>query len=135
MAQDRGTTRMHFLLNDVVFNLSGGNFSLPPADTNSARLKINDVTHLGAELFSANPNLAHEDPARSLRLIGLILSKVSTVNAALFVVPKKGCPPQQVSFRFAELSFPIIAELVNQQARGNMTPAYVNSQVWARLPG
>ena len=64
MAQDRGTTRMHFLLNDVVFNLSDGNFSLPPADTNSARLKINDVTHLGAELFSANPNLAHEDPAR-----------------------------------------------------------------------
>ncbi len=64
MAQERGTTRMHFLLNDVVFNLSDGNFSLPPADTNSARLKINDVTHLGAELFSANPNLAHEDPAR-----------------------------------------------------------------------
>ena len=126
---------MHFLLNDVMFNLSDGNFSLPPADSNNARLKINDVIHLGAELFSANPNLTHEDPARSLRLIGLILSKVSNVNAALFFVPKKGCPPQQVSYRFAELSFPIMAELVNQQAKGNMTPAYVNSQVWARLPG
>ena len=134
MARERGTARMHFLLNDVVFNLSGGNFSLPPSDHNAARLKISDVTLLGAELFSANPNLAHEDPARSLRLIGLIMSKVSNVNAALFFVPKKGCPPQQVSVRFAELSFPIMTELVNQQAKGNMTPAYVNSQVWARLP-
>ena len=53
---------MHFLLNDVVFNLSDGKFSLPPADSNTARLKISDVTHLGAELFSANPNLAHDDP-------------------------------------------------------------------------
>jgi hypothetical protein len=135
MAQELGITRMHFLLNDVVFNLSDGKFSLPPADSNTARLKISDVTHLGAELFSANPNLAHDDPARSLRLIGLILSKVSNVNAALFFVPKKGCPPQQVSARFAELSFPIMTELVNQQAKGNMTPGYVNSQVWARLPG
>ena len=126
---------MHFLLNDVMFNLSDCNFSLPPADSHKARLKINDVIHLGAELFSANPNLAHEDPARSLRLIGLILSKVSNVNAALFFVPKKGCPPQQVSYRFAELSFPIMADLVNQQAKGAMTPSYVNSQVWARLPG
>ena len=126
---------MHFLLNDVVFNLSNGNFSLPPADSNAARLKISDVTHLGAELFSANPNLAHEEPVRSLRLIGLILSKVSNINATLFFVPKTGCSPQQVSVRFAELSFPIMAELVNQQAKGNLTPAYVNSQVWTRLPG
>ncbi|MCX8498711.1 MAG: hypothetical protein ORN25_05040 [Caulobacteraceae bacterium] len=135
MAQELGTTRMHFLLNDVMFNLSDGNFSLPPADTNASRLRINDVTHLGAELFSANPELAHQDPARSLRLIGLILSKVSNVNAALFSVPKKGCPPQQVAYRFAELSFPIMADLVNQQVHGTLTAAYVNSQVWARLSG
>lgn len=126
---------MHFLLNDVVFNLSDGKFSLPPADNNTARLKISDVTHLGAELFSANPNLAHDDPVRSLRLIGLILSKVSNVNAVLFFVPKKGCSPQQVSVRFAELSFPIMTELVNQQAKGNLTPGYANSQVWMRLSG
>ena len=135
MALERGITHVHFLLNDVVFNLSNGNFSLPPADSNAARLKISDVTHLGAELFSVNPNLAQEDPVRSLRLIGLILSKISNVNAALFVVPKKGCSPQQVSVRFAELSFPIMTELANQQANGKLTPAYVNSQVWTRLPG
>ncbi len=135
MAQSLGTTLMHFLLNDVVFNLSDGKFSLPPADNNTARLKISDVTHLGAELFSANPNLAHDDPVRSLRLIGLILSKVSNVNAVLFFVPKKGCSPQQVSVRFAELSFPIMTELVNQQAKGNLTPGYANSQVWMRLSG
>jgi hypothetical protein len=135
MAQELGTNRMHFLLNDVVFNLSDGKFPLPPADANAARLRISDVTQLGAELFSANPNLAQEDPARSLRLIALILSKVSNVNAVLFFAPKKDCPPQEVSVQYAELSFLIMAELVNQQAKGNMTVGYVNSQVWARLPG
>lgn len=124
---------MQFLLNDVVFNLSDGSLSLPPADSYATRLKMSDVIHLGSELFSANPNLAHEDQARSLRLIGLILAKASTVNAALFLVPKKGCPPQQVTVRFAELSFLIITDLVNRQAEGNLTPAYANSQVWGRL--
>jgi hypothetical protein len=126
---------MHFLLNDVVFNLSEGNFSLPSADSSLTRLKMSEVTQLGSELFSANPNLPREDPTRSLRLIGLILSKVTTVNAALFVAPKKGCSPQQVTVRFAELSFPIITDLVHQQAQGNLTPAYANSQVWGRLAG
>ena len=72
---------MQFLLNDVVFNLSDGNFSLPPADSYTTRLKMSDVIHLGSELFSGNPNLPHDDPARSLRLIGLILSKASTVSS------------------------------------------------------
>lgn len=126
---------MHFLLNDVMFNISDGKFLLPPADANAPHLKISDVIHLGAELFSANPNLTHEDPARSLRLIGLILSKVSNVNAALFLVPKKGCSPQQVTVRFAELSFPLMTELVNQQTQGNLTPASANSKVWGQLSG
>ncbi len=126
---------MQFLLNDVVFNLSDSNFSLPPSDSYATRLKMSDVIHLGSELFSAHPTLPHDDHARSLRLIGLILSKVSTVNAALFLVPKKGCPPQEVTVRFAELSFLIITDLVNRQAAGTLTPAYANSQVWGRLAG
>ncbi len=126
---------MHFLLNDVVFNLSAGNFSLPPGDSSFTRLKMSDVIHLGSELFSSNPNLPREDPARCLRLIGLILTKANNVNAALFVAPKKGCPPKQVAVRFAELSFVIITDLVNQQAQGTLTPGYANSQVWGRLTG
>lgn len=126
---------MHFLLNDVVFNLSSGGFSLPPAEGSVAKLKMSEVTFLGAELFAANPSLPHDDPSRALRLIGLILSKVNSINAALFVAPVKGCPAKLVTVRYAELSFQIISDLANRQTHNDLTAAYVNSQVWARLAG
>ena len=123
---------MSFLLNDVIFELADGSFALPPPEANSRRLSMGDVTYLGAELFAEMPSLHRHNPKRCLRLIGLILSKSSNINAALFLAPSRGCAPHLVTVRYAELSIEIMADLVMQQTRSRLTSVYVNSQVWSR---
>lgn len=125
---------MSFLLNDVVFELTDDSFALPPPDANSRRLSMGDVTFLGAELFAEVPSLQRHNPKRCLRLIGLILSKSSTINAALFIAPSRGCPPHLVTVRYAELDIEIMADLMMKQTKSRLTLSYVNSHVWSRAP-
>jgi hypothetical protein len=124
---------MMFLLNDVIFNLSAENFALPPTAGPISKIRMDSITRLGSELFSANPNLAHGKPKVALRLIGLIVTKTPAVNAALFIAPAKGCPPINVTVRYVGLSFDILGDLASQQAKGNLTPPYVDFHVWGRL--
>ena len=124
---------MMFLLNDVIFNLTAENFALPPAAGPVSKISMDKITRLGAELFSATPQLPRDKPDVALKLIGLIVAKATSVNAALFVAPAKGCSPSNVTVRYASLSFDILGDLASQQAKGNLTSPYADSHVWGRL--
>ncbi|HEY9237168.1 MULTISPECIES: hypothetical protein [Phenylobacterium] len=124
---------MLFLLNDVVFNLEG----LKPWPKISQRafqaLPFNVISRLGQELYSEEPLLHFDRPERGRRLATLILAKAPSINAALFVAPRYGCAPEEVSIRYANLDFTVMARLSSRQAAGEMDTLATDREVWRRL--
>ena len=121
---------MMFLMNDAVLEL-GGAEGPPPGRLRA--LSLEHVLRLGAEVYSAEPLLHRDDPARALRLALLIRSKAPEVNAALFVAPARGCPVEAVSTRVASVSLEILGALHARAAAGALTPASADREVWRRM--
>ncbi|MDB5454845.1 MAG: hypothetical protein JWP92_430 [Caulobacter sp.] len=124
---------MLFLMNDVMLSLDPAELSPPMARGQFAALSIQAVSRLGQELYAAEPLLHLKAPERAMRLAALIIAKQPTINAALFIAPSRGCQPEQVGFRYAELGLGVMGSLLERQNSGALTNAEADRQVWRRL--
>jgi hypothetical protein len=98
-----------------------------------ASLSLSFVIQLGQELFAEDPLLPHNSPERARRLAMLLALKQPGMNAALFVAPARGCPPDQVGARFAALSIEVLAGLHAKQNAGSLDAVSADREVWRRL--
>ena len=124
---------MLFLMNEVVLNLDALHLAPPVAARRFAKLNLQFVSQLGAELFSEEPLLQRVAPDRAMRLAALIVTKAPEINAALFIAPAKGCPVDQVQSRYASIGFEVIGLLYDRQRHGALTTLEADRQVWRRL--
>ncbi len=124
---------MLFLLNDVVLNLSGMSLSPKLGPKALDALSFNVVSLLGQELYSEEPLLHFDRPERAKRLALLIVAKAPAINAALFVAPRYGCAPGEVTLRYAKVDFEVMARLSKRQDEGLMDAVWLDRQVWRRL--
>ena len=113
---------MLFLLNDRILDLNTRGFQTPLDPARFHALTIPFVMKLGQELFSESPLLHRDEPERAKRLAQLILVKAPEVNAALFVAPARGCRPDEVTSRFANLSIEVMASLTVRERQGDLNP-------------
>ena len=120
-------------MNDVVLNLDTRGMMLPIDIQRFRSLTLPFVIQLGQELFADAPRLQHTDPEKAQRLALLIAAKNPEINAALFVTPVEGCPPEQVIVRYCQISFDVMALLQQRQDEGELTTVATDSQVWRRL--
>lgn len=124
---------MLFLMNEVVLNLAALDLAPPVAARRFAKLNLQFVSQLGAELFSEEPLLQRVAPDRAMRLAALIITKAPEINAALFIAPAKGCPVDQVQSRYASIGFEVMSLLYDRQRHGSLTTLEADRQVWRRL--
>ncbi len=124
---------MLFLMNNFVLQLDEADEAPPRIAEQFRVLNLDAVSRLGAELFATQPVLPASAPTRAKRLATLIQSKASNVNAALFVSPGIGAPAEQISVRYAEVSFEVMAVLFDRQAAGILTTLEADRLVWRRL--
>ena len=124
---------MYFLLNDAVLSLQGENLSSSFLIKRFGAIGFDAVQSLGQELFAEEPVVQHSHPERAMKLAALIQSKKPTINAALFVAPAKGCPPEQVGVRFASVDVAVMASLQRAHALGRLDAVFADKEVWRRL--
>jgi hypothetical protein len=124
---------MLFLLNDTVLQLEGDVLSAAKAKALAAPLRFDFVTRMGQELFSEDPLVHKNRIERARRLASLIVTKAPTINAALFLAPVRGCPIEQVQFRYAQVDFEVLCNLASRQSNGGLSTVDADRQVWKRL--
>jgi hypothetical protein len=124
---------MLFLMNDVVLNLDEVSPSPRATAWRYRRLSLDFITDLGAELFSEHPLMHVHAPERAARLAAMIMAKDAAINAALFVAPAFGCPPEQVSVRLTTISLDMMNQLYQRQNLGKLTNLEADRHVWRRL--
>jgi len=124
---------MLFLLNDSVFSLDGIARGVRLSGQRFRQLSFPSIIRMGQELYSREPLLQHSNPARALRLAALISAKAPLINAALFVAPDFNCPPGEVTVRFVNAQFEVMAELYTRQRDGTLDAIYTDRQIWRRL--
>ena len=124
---------MLFLFNDAVLTLDAETLSVAKAKSQQAPLRFEFISRMGQELFAEDPLVHKTRPERARRLAGLILTTAPTVNAALFLAPRAGCPVDQVQFRYAQVDFEVLCGLASRQAAGGITTLDADRMVWRRL--
>lgn len=124
---------MLFLMNDVVLNLDAVELAPPVAASRFQALSLDFVGKLGSELFAEEPLLPRTRLSRAHRLAALICVKAPEINAALFIAPAKGCAPEQVQVRYAQIGFEVMGLLYERQQNGALTTLEADRQVWRRL--
>ena len=124
---------MLFLMNNFVLQLEDDEQLPPEVAKQFWALTLTSVSSLGGEQFAKHPVLPSTDPERARRLAALIRFKAPMVNAALFVVPSIGCPPEHVSVRYADVGIDVMAALLDRQHNGMLTTVEADRLVWRRL--
>ncbi len=124
---------MLFLMNDVILHLDSDEAPTPLEAARFHALSLSYVVKLGQELFAEHPLLQKTDPEKARRLALLLSSKQPDLNAALFVAPAIGCPPDEVATRFCSLSFDIMATLQARQNVGALNAVAADREVWRRM--
>ncbi len=124
---------MLFLMNDVVLSFDAAELAPPMTRDRFAALSLGYVGELGKELFAEEPLLPHKDLERAHRLAALIVAKAPEINAALFIAPGRGCKPEVVQVRYAQLTVEIMGALLQRQKAGALTNVEADRQVWRRL--
>jgi len=124
---------MLFLINDVVLKLDA---VMVDARLGADRLKgltLPAIIGMGQELYAREPLLHRRAVDQAQRLAALIAGKAPMINSALFVAPKQGCRPADVSVRFVACEFELMAELYNLQRTGGLDAVSADRKVWRRL--
>lgn len=124
---------MLFLLNDRVLNLQTVMLAPPVSASRFGKLSLQFISGLGSELYAKQPLLQVEDPEKAERLAALIVAKRPEINAALFVATAANCAPEQVSVRYAQISFEVMGLLYARQQQGQPNNLEADRQVWRRL--
>jgi hypothetical protein len=123
-----------FLMNDVVLNVSGAAFAPGALARRFKAVPFSFLGTLGCELYADEPLLHYANPKRAKRLAALVMAKAPEINAGLFVAPGFGCEPEDVTVRWAHISFEIMATLyTRQQEEGRLSTVDADRQVWRRL--
>ncbi len=124
---------MLFLLNDTVLKFDLAAFNAPVGEPDLASMTLETITHLGAELYAANPTLQRTDPAKAEKLAYIIHTRWPAINAALFIARVPGCHPSQVTSRYADVALDVIGSLHRRQSERGLTAADADEAVWRRL--
>ena len=127
------SSRMLFLLNDVVFDLDQVKLSPRMAATRFSHLSFEAINRMGQELYAEVPLLHLDRPDRARRLATLIVARAPNLNAALFVAPRYGCKPNEVTSRYLSLDPTVMARLTDRQNAGELDTVWTDRQVWKRL--
>ena len=124
---------MYFLMNNTVLEIDPSEH-VPELQGHRFRgLSFDEVMNLGRELFSQYPNLPISHNQRAQRLAYLIIVKAPGINAIQFIPSRQGCKPQEVSFRYCNLAFEVMANLVSRQMGEGLDSIWVDRLVWGRL--
>ncbi|OXE37582.1 MAG: hypothetical protein CGW95_00775 [Phenylobacterium zucineum] len=124
---------MFFLMNNTVLELEPSEH-VPELQGHRFRgLSFDEVIALGRELFSQYPDLQITHPQRAQRLAYLIFIKVPGINAVQFTPLRRGCGPADVGFRYCNLAFEVMANLVARQKGDGLDSTWVDRLVWGRL--
>jgi len=124
---------MLFLLNDVVFRLDGVAMNARLGGRRMRGLAFPSILRMGQELYAAEPLLQRTNAERARRLAALISAKTPTINAALFVAPGLNCMPEEVTVRFVNCQFEVMAELFTLQHGGRLDAVSADRRIWRRL--
>jgi hypothetical protein len=124
---------MLFLLNDAVFSLDGVALNARLSGVQFRQLSFRAVIRMGPEMYAREPVLQQTSPAQARRLAALMSAKAPLVNAALFVAPEFNCEPSQVTVRFVNAQFEVMAELYTRQREGELDAVVADRHVWGRL--
>ena len=124
---------MLFLMNDVVLSLDEAKMAPRSVGLRFRALPMASVSKLGQEFYAETPLLHLTRPERAKRLAALIVSKSPGVNAAQFIAPSFGCPPAEVSVRYATVDRSVMARLAERQDEGLLDTVWTDRQVWRRL--
>ena len=124
---------MLFLLNDSVFSLDGIASGVRLSREGFRQLSFPSIIRMGQEMYAREPLLQHSSPDRALRLAALISAKAPLINAAMFVAPDFNCPPGEVTVRFVNAQFEVMADLYQRQRDGTLDAVFTDRQIWRRL--
>jgi hypothetical protein len=124
---------MLFLMNDVVLDLEDAEMSPAHAAHRYRRLDLEFVSDLGRELYAEQPLLQWTAPERAMRLAVMIRAKAPHINGALFIAPAEGCPLDEVSVRYTQISPPMMQALAGRQEAGALNNLVADREVWKRL--
>ena len=124
---------MLFLLNDVVLKLDAVMMDARLGGQRLGGLTLPLILRMGQELYAEQPLLHRRSRERAERLAALISGKAPMINAALFLAPKAGCSPDDVTVRFVACEFELMAELYVLQRAGALDAIRADSKVWRRL--
>ena len=124
---------MFFLLNDALLHIDESQMASPLDSHRFDKVSLSYVVQLGRELFSEDPLMHLAAPDRARRLAWLLAMKQPEINAALFVAPVRGCPPEQVTARFCVLPIETVAQLHAKAESGLLDTLTADREVWRRL--
>jgi hypothetical protein len=124
---------MLFLLNDVVFRLDGVAMNARLGGRRMRGLAFPEILRMGQELYAAEPLLQRTNPERARRLAALISAKTPMINAALFIAPAFNCAPEEVTVRFVNCQFEVMADLFTLQQGDRLDTISADRMIWRRL--
>lgn len=123
---------LHFLLNDVVFDLDPSRMMHPLDAQRFEALSLDYIAQLGKEMFAENPQAHRFNPERARRLCYLLHLKMPRVNAAQFMDTGGRGQPNDVAADFKALNEMALGMMYQQQAAGQLDAAKVDGAVWHR---
>ncbi|MCA1935001.1 hypothetical protein [Asticcacaulis sp.] len=123
---------LHFLLNDVVFDLDPSRMMHPLDAQRFEALSIDYIAQLGKEMFAENPQAHRYNPERARRLCYLLHLKMPHVNAAQFLDQAGRGQAADVLADFKALNEMALGMMYQQQVIGQLDAAKVDGAVWHR---
>jgi len=122
---------MLFLVNDLIVELNPESMVNPLDEERFSTLSLDYISHLGKEMFAANPMAHRHTPERAKRLAYLIHLKTPRTNAVSFSLTQAG-GLDGVDVEFKSLSEVILSVLYEQQSSGDLDTQKIDMAVWNR---
>ena len=123
---------MLFLMNDWVMQFDQKALVEDLVGFNVRDITFPQVLVLGQELYAGDPQLHLRQPAQARKLAALVMAKQPEVNGVLFVPPHQGCNPKDVTVRYCNVAYDMLAQLLKLQET-HKSGAWANREVWNKL--
>jgi hypothetical protein len=123
---------MLFLMNDWVMQFDQKSMVNDLINFNVRDITFPQVLVLGQELYAGDPQLHLRQPAQARKLAALVMAKQPEVNGVLFVPPHQGCNPKDVTVRYCNVAYDMLAQLLKLQET-HKSGAWANREVWNKL--
>lgn len=123
---------MLFLMNDWVMQFDQKAMVNDLINFNVRDITFAQVLVLGQELYAEDPQLHLRQPGQARKLAALVMAKQPEVNGVLFIAPHQGCSPRDVTVRYCNVAFDMLAQLLKVQ-EAQKSGAWANREVWNKL--